>query len=115
MEVYLEVPAWLSLLAVASLFLYWYLTLIRRLALSPTSPVTGMVIVGAAILSFCAAEVVVFFVFGGQPTLFEQPSPFDMRANIHNWIVLTIHVSVSLYLYRRARAATTIVPNAPNP
>ena len=68
--------------------------------LEPTALFWGTV-VGVAVLSFSAAEVIAYYIFGGYPRFF-KPSILNWKAQWHNWFVLVLHICISLYLYRRS-------------
>ncbi len=87
------------LVLVASLYLYWYLILMRKSDLQ-----NRMYIVAVAAISFSAAEVTTYYLFG-PGTLREQlfgRNLLDPGTQFQNWIVLIVHIGFSFYLYWRA-------------
>jgi hypothetical protein len=102
LAVYLDGPATLFTVVVASVFLLWYLILLQKSGLLARFRFrTYMTIVGLAVLSISVAEVIAYYIFGGYPSLFKR-SALDWRGEWHNWFALLLHIGVSVYLYRRS-------------
>jgi len=110
--VYLDGPAVLFTVVVASIFLFWYLILLRKSSLlALVDYKSRLIVVGLAILSISVAEVIAYYIFGGLPRLF-KPSVLDWKAQWHNWLVLLLHICISIYLYRRAKLRSLIALSA---
>lgn len=104
--VYLELPATILLIIIASTILYWYIynLVIVGIARHPSRKAYLLFIL-AALLSYATAEVIVYYVFGGQPA--EDIWGRDLlnwRSQWQNWVIMLIHVSASMYLYRRLKS-----------
>lgn len=104
--VYLTEGETYLLLFLASLLLAWYLRQGQRARLPSAGRVGIPLFVGFAVLSYSTAEVVVYYTFGGSPIneIFRDREGWNWQYEIHNLIVLTIHIVVSAALVLRARA-----------
>jgi hypothetical protein len=104
--VYLSLRDVSFLILVACLFLYWYLQLLaRNKLLAFSNLIDNILILLAAALSYATAEVVIYYVSGGEP-ISEQllgRHLFEWRYQIQNWAILLIHGTASLYLYIRGK------------
>ena len=109
--VYLSFMDVLFLLFVASLTLYWYARALERSGFAKfPSRRAFVLIVLLGILSYSTAEVITFYLFGGDPSyeaVFGR-NLFDWRYQVQNWVVLLVHVVCSVYLYRRAKRPLAI-------
>ena len=104
--VYLSLSDVLFLLFVANLFLYWYARSIEKSGIAKfPSKMAFCYLILFAILSYSTAEVITYYLFGGDPTLetLFGRRLFQWEAQIQNWLILIVHIIVSLYLYRRIR------------
>lgn len=107
--VYLDFPAVLLLLCIASVFLYWYVRALVKSGVVRAYPINKscLFFVGAAILSYATAEVITFYIVGGEPireSIFGRDL-FSWKAQWHNWAILLIHIAASIYLYRKCKNA----------
>ena len=107
--VYLDLPAVLLLLFVASALLYWYVQALIKsgIVVDLQKKKSYLFFVGAAILSYATAEVIIFYIVGGNPIykgLFDT-NLFSWETNWHNWTILLIHISASIFLYRKCKSA----------
>lgn len=103
--VYLSFQDVLALLTVSSVFLLWYIFLLRKTGAYDLRlwRVRGALLL-AAVLSVSVAEVVIYYAFGGDPTN-EYLRKVHLGGGIEwqNWIVLALHVTASVALLLRAR------------
>jgi len=105
--VYLSFRDMVVLLLIANIFLAWYLRLLAlgRVVSFPSSR-AYLFSVGVAFLSYATAEVIVYYMFGGDP-IYDKVFGrrlLDWKFQLHNWLILGLHVGLSVYLYRRARS-----------
>jgi hypothetical protein len=104
--VYLSLRDVLFLLVVASVLLYWYARSIERSGVAKFPSRRAFVLmVFLSVLSYSTAEVITFYIFGGNPVFDHMLGRhlLDWEFQLHNWLILLIHISCSIYLYRRAK------------
>ncbi|MEX0730258.1 MAG: hypothetical protein WED00_02785 [Aquisalimonadaceae bacterium] len=108
--VYLTFPATIFLLIIAAVFMYIYVKLFVRSGVATRSGKGFLFgIVMLAILSFSTAEVVTYYIFGGNP-IYESilgKRLFEWKAQIQNWIVLALHVAAVSFLSVKTRKNDT--------
>ena len=104
--VYLSLRDVLFLLLVASVLLYWYARSLEKSGVAKfPSRKAFVLIVLLSILSYSTAEVITFYIFGGDP-IYEAVAGrhlLNWEFQLQNWLILLIHISCSIYLYRRAK------------
>jgi|GEM_PF-3572103 len=104
--VYLSLTDVLFLLLVASVLLYWYVRSLERSGVAKFPSRKGFIfIVLFGILSYSTAEVITFYIFGGDPISEAMMGRhlLDWRFQFQNWVILLIHISCSIYLYHRGK------------
>ena len=103
--VFLKGPAILFTVVSASIFLFWYLLLLQKARLLASFGYKSyLIIVGFAVLSFSLAEVLAYYIFGVDPlSLFITPPSLDWKTQWQNWLILTLHICISIFLYRRSK------------
>jgi hypothetical protein len=104
--VYLSLRDVLFLLFVASVLLYWYARSLERSGIAKfPSRKAFVLIVFLGILSYSTAEVITFYIFGGDPIheAVVGRHLLDLEFQFQNWLILLVHISCSIYLYQRAK------------
>jgi hypothetical protein len=104
--VYLPLGSVVFLVIVASLFFYWYAWSLGRSGRMTLLSRTGLlVLVLCAALSYATAEVVTYYLFGGDEMteLMFGRNLLNWRYQWHNWTILLVHVGLSLFLYSKVK------------
>ncbi len=104
--VYLSLLDVLSLLIVAGLlFLWYYLNLVKIGWIKGKDNLSLLSATCAAMLSFSVAEVIVYYLSGGEPIRESilGRNFLNWEYQIQNWLILCAHCAVSVYFYKRTK------------
>jgi len=96
----------LSLVAIATVFFLWYLVSLKKVGIADLSKGRARLVIAiAALLSYSVAEIVVYYLSGGNRRTARMlfVSPLDFSIQWQNWLILAIHIGAIVYLLFRSK------------